>query len=516
MIYPSFDQVRVLARSYSFIPICHAIFADTETPIRLYSRVRHRPYSFLLESAEGEQAGARYSFVGADPFLLFTCREGLVTLSGSNGSHQTATADPFNDLTQLLERYRAPNYPGYPPFLGGAVGYVGYEAIRYFTPIKRRSTEEESLAKDLQLLFCDRLWVFDHLKQEILVVIGLHVPSGADEALLREAYNQVVQEIRAEVEKLQALPPDLPPLLPALDQEDASYFSRAPSNLTAEQYKKMLQRAKGSIAADEVSQVVLSQRWTWQSAPAPFTVYRLLRTSNPSPYLFCLSMGEEAVVGASPELLIRVREGEVTTRPIAGTRPRGRDHVEDERLACELQTDPKELAEHRMLLGLGRAEIERVSIPGSVQITQHMKLERFSHVMHLVSQVTGRLAEEHTPLDAFRACFPAGTVSGLPKQRAMELIADLEPVQRGTYGGAVGYFSFAGNLDTCITIRTAHFRNGEALIQAGGGIVADSQAVTEYQETKNKAKAVLRALGLAEEMEKEEEAHGARLFIQSS
>lgn len=503
MIYPSFEQVRTLAHSHSLIPICYSMFADTETPVRLYSRIQHHPYSFLLESVGDQEQRSRYSFIGRAPFLRVTARDGVLEIRDAADSVQKRTTqNPFQELSRLLRRYQAPHYSGYPPFLGGAVGYVGYEAIQYLTPSLFTMKKGNKEADDFHFLFYDRLWVFDHLKQEILIVAGFHVPSSSDDIELHQAYDRVIQEIMQEVRQLQVSLPDLPPLSATSHEGEESLALSLQAQMTPEEYLGLFLQAKEQIQANRVSQVVLSQRWLWEEAPSPFTTYRYLRILNPSPYLFYLSMGEESLVGSSPESLIRIQERKVTTRPIAGTRPRGIDEVEDQRLAAELLQDAKELAEHQMLLQLSQKEIAQVSIPGSVQVVQKMKVERFSHVMHLVSQVTGQLKEMYTPVDAFCAAFPAGTVSGFPKEQAMELIAELEPVQRGAYAGAVGYFSFAESADLCITIRTVYFLRERAFIQAGGGIVADSTPASEYKETELKAQAVIQALILAAQTEK--------------
>lgn len=510
MIYPSFEQVRTLARSYSMIPICYSMFSDTETPVRLYSRIYHHPYSFLLESAGEREQRSRYSFIGKAPFLRVTARNGVLEIwDAAHSVQRRISHNPFQELSRLLRQYQAPHYSGYPPFLVGAVGYVGYEAIRYLNSDLSTMMRGDQEVDDFHFLFYDRLWVYDHLKQEVLIVAGLHVPRFSDEGELRQGYDRVIQEIMQEIEQLKVSLPDLPPLSAAFYHGEESFASLKPQ-MTPEEYLDLFQQAKKQIQANRVSQVVLSQRWLWEDAPSPFTTYRYLRILNPSPYLFHLSMGKEFLVGSSPESLIRIQGGKVTTRPIAGTRPRGRDEVEDQQMAAELLQDSKELTEHQMLLQLSQKEIAQVSIPGSVQVTQRMKVERFSHVMHLVSQVTGQLKETCTPVDAFCASFPAGTVSGFPKKQAMELIAELEPIQRGTYAGAVGYFSFAESADLCITIRTIYFHQGCAFIQAGGGIVADSTPTSEYQETEIKAQAVIRALALAAQTEKSAIKGGSR------
>ncbi|GAA5345677.1 anthranilate synthase component I [Planifilum fimeticola] len=499
MIYPPYAEVKRLAKNFSSIPLCKTIFADTETPVSLYDRLRDRPYSFLLESVEGGEKWARYSFIGADPFLIVTCRDGQVTLSGKEGTKRFA-ADPFNVVQDLLLRYRTPGYSGHPPFLGGAVGYIAYEAVRYMESLPPfPHIGKGTGARDLHLMFCDRVLIFDHLKQQVTLVHHLHVPEKPEEATLLEHYRRAVEELEERARRIRTCRPNLAYFHdPPFETRGEPDLSRADSNMSRHHYEAMVRRAQEHIRSGDIFQLVPSQRWTWHPSPPPFDVYRVLRILNPSPYMFYLKMGDEVVTGASPELLVRVTGRKVETRPIAGTRPRGRTAEEDERLEAELLRDEKERAEHVMLIDLGRNDLGRVCRYGTVRVTQQMAIERYSHVMHMVSHVTGDLAQGRAPIDALRAVFPAGTVSGAPKVRAMELIGELEPEPRGVYAGAVGYFSFAGNLDTCIAIRTLHFRDGNAYIQAGGGVVADSTPEGEYVESLNKAKGMFRALELAE------------------
>lgn len=499
MIYPPFAEVKRLAATYSFIPLCKTILADTETPVSLYDRLRDRPYSFLLESVEGGEKWARYSFIGADPFLTVTCRDGQVTLTGKDGTKHLK-GDPFAVVQNLLHRYRTPIYPGQPPFMGGAVGYVAYEAVRYMERLPSFSHAGRGTgAQDLHLMFCDRMMIFDHLKQQVMLVGLLHTDGGMDEATLAERYRLVLEELEEwarQIRSRRSTSPSFPDI--PFETRKEPKISRARSNMSRYQYEEMVKRTQEHIRAGDILQLVPSQRWTWHPSPPSFDVYRVLRILNPSPYMFYLRMGEEVITGASPELLIRVTDGRVETRPIAGTRPRGKTADEDERLASALLKDEKERAEHVMLVDLGRNDLGRVCRYGTVHVTRQMVIEYYSHVMHMVSHVTGELAQNRTPMDAFRAVFPAGTVSGAPKIRAMELIGELEPEPRGVYAGAVGYFSFSGNLDTCIAIRTLYFRDGRAYVQAGGGVVADSSPEGEYEESLNKAKGMFRALELAE------------------
>lgn len=497
MYTPTLDEVRAYARDFSTIPICKTVFADMETPIRLYRRMKKRPYSFLLESAESSGRWGRYSFIGADPFLVFKSTGNQVVITEKGKERIFQTGNPFQILKELLQRYRSPRYSGYPPFLGGAVGYVGYEAVPLLEPSIPRKGHPRS--RDLHLMFCDRLVIVDHLRQEWILVANLHVRPEMDDQAISRAYGETLEELDRWTEELLEEEAPLTPL-PTVPEEGAADFSRAVSNLSKEEYCDRVVQAKEYIRRGDVSQIVPSQRWEWKNAPPALEVYRVLRLLNPSPYMYCLSLGDEEVVGSSPELLVRVTDRKIETRPIAGTRPRGRNAPEDAVLAAELKQDEKERAEHVMLLDLGRNDLGRVCKNGSVQVTEEMTVEYYSHVMHLVSHVTGELREGVAPLDGLQACFPAGTVSGAPKVRAMQRIAELELDSRGIYAGAIGYFGFSGSLDSCITIRTIHFRKGCAWIQAGGGVVADSDPEKEYEESKNKARGLIRALTLAERL----------------
>ncbi|MFC4078084.1 anthranilate synthase component I [Salinithrix halophila] len=500
MFVPRLKDVREMARQYSTIPICKKIFADTETPIRLFQRLGDQPYSFLLESAEGGERWGRYSFIGTDPFLTFRAQKGQGIVKEGGTTRTFATDRPLEVLQDLLARYHSPRLPGFPPFLGGAVGYIGFEAVTTFEAVPRPTGRDTTGADDVHVMFCDRLLIVDHLKQEMTLVINLHVPPGADEEALGRAYGETVAAIDGWAEAIRTKEPASSPLPTVSTPEEGIDFSRVRSNMTKEAYCAVVEKAKEHIRRGDIFQLVPSQRWTWEAAPPSFDVYRVLRTLNPSPYMYYLSLGGEEIVGTSPELLVRVSDGRVETRPIAGTRPRGRDEEEDRVLADDLLTDEKERAEHVMLVDLGRNDLGRVSRYGTVKVTEEMNVERYSHVMHMVSHVTGQLSERYSPIDAFRACFPAGTVSGAPKVKAMELIGEMEPGPRGVYAGAIGYFGFSGNLDSCITIRTIHFKDGDAYIQAGGGVVADSVPEKEYEESRNKARGMIRALHITENL----------------
>ena len=513
MLYPTLDEIRQLrdaemtARADTrkpLLPICCDILADMETPVSAYCKIASGPYSFLLESVVGGEHIARYSFIGIDPYLVMILDGNTATLHrpGSGRDEfieEVQCSDPLAFIQAELEQYYLVNPVGIahdelPSFLGGAVGYLAYETAARFEHLP--VPEKNALGLPLAIFcFTETVLVFDHLKHRVRIVTHLHL----DTPDLQAEYMRVLAIIEDIQQRLQQTP-HLPEE-PATKSDSVGL--RVKSNRTPAEFESMVCQAKEYIRAGDIFQVVLSQRLSRHVNAAPFTVYRALRSINPSPYMFFLDFQDLHIIGASPELLVRVEDGEVTIHPIAGTRRRGEDPQSDQQLADELKNDPKERAEHVMLVDLGRNDVGRVSIPGSVKVSQFMEIERYSHVMHLVSDVTGQLRPELTAYDALRAGFPAGTVSGAPKIRAMEIISELEAEQRGIYAGAVGYFSHSGNLDTAITLRTMVIQNGRAYIQAGGGIVADSSPAEEYQESMNKAKALLRALDEAENISKE-------------
>jgi len=473
MYHPTLDEVRQLKRHGNLVPVYREIVADMETPVSAYLKVARAPYSFLLESVEGGERLARYSFIGSEPYLVLK----------SSGR----ATDPLIAIQNELSKYRLVSLPNLPRFHGGAVGYLAYEVVRHFEELPSPDDDSLGLPESI-FMFADTVLVFDHLTHKIKVVSHAHLDGDTE-----EAYRNAVERIDAVIDRLGQ---------PVQYQSGADRAARTPSpvssNMSKAEYEAGVAQAKEYIAAGEIIQVVLSQRLSKVTSAAPFDIYRALRTINPSPYMYYLHLDQCHIVGASPELLVRVEEDTVATHPIAGTRPRGATAAEDLALEKELKADEKELAEHIMLLDLGRNDIGRVSEPGTVQVTQLMDVERYSHVMHLVSHVQGKLRRELNQFDAMRACFPAGTVSGAPKVRAMEIIAELEPDKRGPYAGAVGYFSFSHNLDTAITIRTIVMTDGTAYVQAGGGIVADSVPEREYEESMNKARALIKAIEQAE------------------
>ncbi|MDK8179490.1 anthranilate synthase component I [Paenibacillus sp. UMB4589-SE434] len=498
-MFPHIHQVLELSKHYNVIPLSCTIVADTETPIRLFQRLQHEKYAFLLESVEGGTQWARYSFIGTDPFLLFKGKNG-VNVVVEQGRQHCMEDKPLEALQSLLQQYRSPIIPGLPPLTGGAIGFFGYDLMQQYEARLPRHTKDDLNMNDIQFMFCDQLIAFDHVKQQMQVMVNLHVPEHAEATQITQLY----EETKIKLERLICLLSA--PLTNALrsmpheefttQQSTASRSLR--SNETKQSFMDKVERAKAYIRTGDVFQVVLSQRFEQTTEAEPLDVYRMLRITNPSPYMYMLKMGDETLVGSSPEALVRVKEDRVETRPIAGTRPRGNTVECDNALEQELLADEKERAEHIMLVDLGRNDIGRVCEYGSVQCDSYMNVERYSHVMHIVSNVSGQLRADKNFFDAFISCLPAGTVSGAPKIRAMEIIAELEHEARGAYAGAIGYLGFNGNLDTCITIRTIIFKHGKAYVQAGAGIVWDSIAEKEYEETVNKAKGMLVAIERAE------------------
>jgi anthranilate synthase component 1 len=496
MYTPDIQTYRDMARPGTLVPVYREILADLETPVSAYLKLADGPHGFLLESVEGGERLARYSFIGARPHAVVTYRRDRATLVRADGSEEELlSADPLELVVRELSRPVLGRPPGLPRFLGGAVGYLGYECARLWERLPEAPLDPLGVP-DAVLMFVDTLLIFDHVRHRALALSHARVEDDPDAAY--EAAVDRVDELVARLARpLPATPAPAAPRGPA---------ARAETNVCAEEYRAAVERAKRHIEAGDIIQAVVSQRWSRPTGAAPLDVYRALRAVNPAPYMYFLELGDHALIGASPELLVRVQDGEVFTHPIAGTRRRGASEAEDAELEAELRADPKERAEHVMLVDLGRNDIGRVAGAGSVRVPQLMDVERYSHVMHLVSHVTGELREDVRPVEALRACFPAGTVSGAPKLRAMQLIAELERDRRGPYAGAVGYFGHDGNLDSCITIRTILLKDGVAHVQAGAGIVADSVPEREREECENKAGALLRALDLAESLK---EAAGA-------
>jgi len=488
----SFEEFRERAGGGALAPVCREVMADLLTPVSAFLKIaEHAGDAFLLESVEGGERIARYSFLGKDPFMVLRARGGRTLVE--RGAEREERPEPFLDvLREVMARHRSAPAPGMPRFTGGAVGFLGYEAAGWFEPSLLRAWTEHGKtgapdADDAVFMLFDTILAFDHLKHRILIIANAAVGDGRG---LRARYDFARARIRFLERELERRLSERG--VPAAEDFEVR------SNITRAAFERNVSQAQEHIRRGDVFQVVLSQRFETAVTVDPFTVYRTLRYVNPSPYMYFVRMGARALVGSSPEMLVRAEGSRVETHPIAGTRPRGLDDAEDARLADELRRNEKERAEHVMLVDLGRNDLGRVCRFGSVQVPSYVEIERYSHVMHLVSRVEGELTDGRDRLDALAACFPAGTVSGAPKIRAMEIIAELEPAPRGIYAGAVGYLDFAGRLDCCITIRTILIEDGRAYVQAGAGVVADSTPAAEHQETCDKASALLRALELAE------------------
>ena len=484
MITPSCDEIVKLAADYSTIPVCREIYADMTTPIALLRRLHAKSKRFfLLESVEGGEKWARYSFLGYDPILRAACKNGTVTLEGVE-NRTVRTDKPLDVLREALAGYRAPRIEGMPPFTGGFVGYFAYAMLGYAEPrlrIKRGDWD------DFDLLLFDKVIAYDHFCQKIVLIVNMRTDS------VMENYGRAC----AELESMAALVTDQSPL-PLLRADEKPQFT---CNVTEEQYAEIVNKTREYIFDGDIFQAVQSRRFTSPYAGSLLPAYRVLRTTNPLPYMVFLSIDGDEIMCSSPETLVRLQDGRLTTFPVAGSRPRGATPAEDKALEAELLADEKELSEHNMLVDLGRNDLGRVSEIGSVEVTEYMMIHRYSKIMHICSQVEGDLADGRDALDAIEAVLPAGTLSGAPKIRACEIIEELEHEPRGVYGGALGYLDFAGNMDTCIAIRMAAKKNGVVTVQAGGGIVADSVPENEYLESANKARAVINAIERASEVD---------------
>jgi anthranilate synthase component 1 len=487
---PTREEFLRLAREHTLVPVWREVLGDLETPVGAYRKLGAEPNSFLLESVEHGERWGRYSFIGVDPFLTMVSRDGTIEWTGRPPAAVDGAPDPLAALERAVSAYRAPVLPGLPPLHGGAVGYIGYDAVHYIERLAKEKPDDLKFP-EMWMLFTGRLLVFDHLRQRLSVISNVAI--GDDPA---GQYDEAVDAGEDLVARLVATPTLTRAVSPPLDAQPGALRS----TMAPAAYERAVEIAKERIAAGEIFQVVPSQRFETDCSADPFDVYRVLRLINPSPYMTFLRYPELALVCSSPEPLVKVVGDEVISRPIAGTRPRGTTPEEDAKLADELLADEKERAEHVMLVDLARNDLGRVCEPGTVRVEELMTIERYSHVMHIVSEVRGRLSHGRTAFDAFKAAFPAGTVSGAPKIRAMQIIEELEPVRRGPYAGAIGYFDFSGNIDTCITLRTALISSGKAYVQAGAGIVADSVPSREEAETRSKARALLAAVKAAEEL----------------
>ncbi len=510
-VFPDFTDFAVAAKQGNFVPVCAERLADLLTPVSAYLRVAGRVRRpFLLESAEGGEHIGRYSFLGGDPFLEVEGDADGVFVIDAGGNREKIEGDPVAALAALQCRYQAQPIAGAPPFTGGAVGYIGYDAVRWVEDVPASNPSDGDMPW-VSLAYYDSVLAFDHLRHRVVLVANARVEDGAGVAELERVYEEAIDRLERLSEMLDAEPEAAAPLDRVLDRVggDTAEASGLAESLDSDAFCAAVDAAKEFIVAGDAFQIVLSRRLSCETSARPLSVYRALRAINPSPYMFILDTGYGHVVGSSPEMLVRVTDGEVENRPIAGTRPRGADVETDAALAAELLADDKERAEHLMLVDLGRNDVGRVAEYGTVSVPEFMTVERYSHVMHIVSAVKGTLRAGISPLEALFAAFPAGTVSGAPKIRAMEIIDDLEPVARGVYAGAILYADFAGNLDSCIAIRTIVMRNGRAEVQAGAGIVADSVARREYDETNQKAAAALAALDWANRAEQTERAENA-------
>lgn len=492
--HPRFDEFRQLVGSARCVPVYRQLLGDDLTPVSAFFKVARPGPSFLFESVIGGEKVGRFSFLGTEPFLRFEARGSKVTITPAADPSAATTqisTDPLHELQRLVERYQTVHLPGLPRFSGGAVGYAAYDAVRYTERLPDAPPDDRGLP-DLAFGFYDQMIVFDHIRKTVLVLALAHIDESNDP---RAAYDHAC----GQVDELVARLSDPSHTLPPRDIDTYSVSSLTPdSNFTRADYEAVVRHCQEYIKAGDIFQVVPSQRFEVKTTARPFDIYRVLRVVNPSPFLFYLPFDDFSLIGSSPEILVRVEDGTVTIRPIAGTRRRGRDDAEDRALEAELLADPKEQAEHIMLVDLGRNDVGRVAEPGGVRLTELMAVERYSHVMHITSNVSAQLAAGKTCFDALRAGLPAGTVTGAPKIRAMQIIDEVEPQRRGPYAGAVGYFDFTGNMDTCIALRTVVLQGNKAYVQAGGGVVYDSDPAAEFEETANKARASLRAVEIAE------------------
>jgi anthranilate synthase component 1 len=495
-ITPSEAEFRRLSRRGNVIPVHGELLADLETPVSAFQKLNDGRFSFLLESVEGTEKVARYSFIGSRPRMLVTSAGRHVEISTFRDGNAPAirrietSHDPLRELQALMAHYRFVPAPGLPRFCGGLVGYLSYNVVRFLERLPAHQLDDLHLP-DMMLMLADTMAIFDHAQHKLLLVANAMTDGVKPDVAYRRAVRQI-HDMAARLRK--------PAATHRTKRMRRVRAGRKPAfTITRHEFSAMVKQAKRYIQAGDIIQVVLSQRFERTLACEPLDVYRALRSLNPSPYMFFLRFGDVGLVGASPEMLVRCEDGQLETRPIAGTRRRGVTDREDDRLIQQLRTSPKERAEHLMLVDLGRNDLGRVAKVGSVQTPELMVVEKYSHVLHLVSSVTAQLTPGKTAFDVLRAAFPAGTVSGAPKVRAMQIIAELERHDRGPYAGAVGYIGFSGNLDTCITIRTLILKGRHAYLQAGAGIVADSQPDREYQETLNKAGAILQAIDAAEQ-----------------
>lgn len=493
MLHPDIEEFKKKTKEGNLIPVYREILADLETPLSAFLKLKSKA-GFLLESIEGGEKWARYSFLGSAPSMIIEGKGRNITIKrGSEKEKVKFKHDPLEVISAELKKYRPVKTEGLPRFFGGFVGYIGYDTVRHFEKLPDMRHKGIDYP-DIFLMFTDTLLVFDNLSQTIKVISNAYTEGKEPE----EAYREAEEKIDAIVKKL--MTKAVPPKNRKGKNTGTEHKTEITSSFGKEGFKEAVEKAKAYINSGDIIQVVLSQNFEKETDINPMNAYRALRVINPSPYMFYLNTGRSTLVGSSPEILVRVEGDTIELRPIAGTRRRGKTKEEDIELEKELIADPKELAEHIMLVDLGRNDVGRVAVTGSVKVTELMTIEKYSHVMHIVSNVVGKLKKGLDSFDVLRASFPAGTVSGAPKIRAMEIIEELEPTRRGPYAGCVGYFDFSGNMDMCITIRTIIFKNDKACVQAGAGIVADSDPELEYQETVNKAKGMFKAIEMAEKL----------------
>jgi len=487
MYFPSKQEFIKLSKKANVIPVYKEILADKLTPVSAFQKIG-KGYSYLLESVEGQEKIARFSFIGTEPSVILKSKAKSIEINKGGIVKKYLTNEPLKEIEKMMSAFKAADVKGLPRFSGGLVGYMGYDMVRFFEDLPDKNPDDLQVPDSI-FMMADNLVIFDHSTHKVKIVVNVYNNIGHSAKRIGQVYDDTVRKIDGVIKRLNR---------PEKIKKTKSKKHKIESNFTKKEFEDLVKKAKEYIRAGDIIQVVPSQRFHTKLDCDSFDVYRSLRSLNPSPYMYYLNFNNLKIAGSSPELLVRCEDGVVETRPIAGTRPRGRNEAEDIKLEKELLADKKERAEHVMLVDLGRNDIGRVCKPGSVRVTDFMFIERYSHVMHIVSNCRGILDKNKNAFDVLRACFPAGTVSGAPKVRAMEIIDELENTRRSYYAGAVGYFSFSGNMDTCITIRTMLVNGRDAFIQSGGGIVADSIPSKEYQETVNKAKAMIKAIEIAE------------------
>jgi anthranilate synthase component I len=494
MYYPDKKQFMELAEKGNIIPVYKEISADFDTPLSAFLKIDDKKHSFLFESVEGGETIGRYSFLSSDPSAVIESKGNGLIIMHKGKKTFIENANPLDEISRFMDRFRFVEIDGLPRFCGGLIGYIGYDVVRFIEKLPSTCRDDMDIP-DIRLMLTGTLLVFDHVCHKIKIVSNAFIEKKSKAAIVR-AYNDAVKNIDSLIDRI-----DRPVKNNLGHIDEAVKSTKVKANMSAACFRDNVLKAKEYIKSGDIIQVVLSQRFQMDFKKDAVNIYRALRSINPSPYMFYISFMDFKLIGSSPEIMVRGENGTAQVRPIAGTRPRGKDERHDLALEKQLLQDKKELAEHLMLVDLGRNDLGRVCCAGSVKVNDFMVIERYSHVMHIVSDCTGRLSPKKNAIDLLKASFPAGTVTGAPKIRAMEIIDELENVKRGPYAGCVGYISFSGNLDTCITIRTILVKGDKAYVQAGAGIVADSKPEKEYQETVNKAKGMLKAVAIANNVE---------------